>query len=172
MECAANVELRGAVAVARQEARPRKRKEEAPERAKRWSATSERLFLDTLAATCNVMVAIERSGFSATTLYYQRRQDGDFAQRWQDALQLGYERLEAQLLEVAGRTLLADPATPEGQPKMTIAEALRLLELRRRTAKEGDARSGRRGVQTPDLDDLRSGILRKLTAIERARDRT
>lgn len=65
------------------------------------SAAARRLFLGTLAATCNVARATEASGVSMTSFYRLRARDARFAEQWAEALTRGYERLEEALLEHA-----------------------------------------------------------------------
>jgi hypothetical protein len=140
----------------------------------RWSPEAENAFLDTLATTCNVLAAVDACGFSSTTVYYQRRHNPGFAMRWQEALELGYERLEARLLEMAERSLTAPLTVPaeDDELRISIPQAIQMLQLWRRTVKEGVARRGGRPRHEPDLDELRAGIARKLEAIERADERS
>ncbi|MCY7280166.1 MAG: hypothetical protein LH610_04590 [Sphingomonas bacterium] len=74
----------------------------------RWTDEAEALFLDHLAASCNVTASAASAGFSKEALYRRRRTDPDFADRWQAALEQGYVRLEMMLLH--GATGRADPA--------------------------------------------------------------
>lgn len=139
---------------------------------KRWSAKAEAVFLDTLASTCNVKTSVEAAGFSTTTVYYHRRNKPGFAERWQEALQIGVERLEGLALETAERSLRGEPIDPASPlPRMSVSEAIQVIQLWRRTVKEGVTRRGGRPRHEPDLDELRAGIVRKLEAIERARGR-
>lgn len=134
----------------------------------RWSDEAERVFLDTLAVTCNVGTAVAATGFSTTTAYYHRRTRPAFAQAWSEALQLGYERLEERMLQAAERTLTG--ADPDGVlPVLTVPDMLTLLTMWKRTVKDGVTRRGGRPRHEPDLAELREGIVRKLDAIERAR---
>ena len=66
-----------------------------------WSDEAEEIFLDSLAASCNVSLSADAAGFSTPTVYRQRRLRPDFAGKWQAALAQGYARLEATLIEAA-----------------------------------------------------------------------
>lgn len=56
---------------------------------KRWSEEAEAVFLDHLAATCNVSIAAAACGFTRFTAYKRRRRDPGFARRWDEALAEG-----------------------------------------------------------------------------------
>ena len=72
---------------------------------KRWSEEAEAVFLDHLAASCNVTVSAKEAGFSPEAIYRRRRNDPAFAQRWQAALEQGYARIEALLVQRATEAL-------------------------------------------------------------------
>ena len=132
---------------------------------KRWSDEAEALFLDHLAATCNVTAAAEACGFSGAALYYRRRNDPAFAKRWQAALEIGYAHIEALLLQRAIEALEAfapDPTTAIAEP--AFKEARQLLG-HHRAAVQGGPRSRRQWARPRSLDEVRDSILRKLEAI-------
>ena len=66
-----------------------------------WSDEAERIFLDHLAASCNISGSAAAAGFSAVTVYNHRRSDPGFSARWQEALEQGYARLEMALVRTA-----------------------------------------------------------------------
>lgn len=89
-------------------------------RANGWTKERRKLFLDTLAQTCNVRMAIEAAGMSASTAYQLRRRDPAFADLWKEALTTGYERLEEALLRHALEGVNAieiDRETPAALPQ-------------------------------------------------------
>ena len=55
----------------------------------RWSDEAETIFLDQLAATCNVKLAGDACGFSHAAIYRRRRRDPAFMKRWDAALAQG-----------------------------------------------------------------------------------
>jgi len=117
-----------------------------------FTTAKQQLFFDALALTCNVDKAAEYAGVHRVTVYKHRRKRPDFAERWREALALGYDRLEAMALEHVGAGLeAADPdraaeAGPEsGAPiPFDFERALTLLRLHRaiRDAKPSPARGG------------------------------
>lgn len=60
-----------------------------------------KLFLDHLAERCNVSEALAVSGLPSSSLYLKRRSCAKFRAAWDAALEQGYSRLEAELLNRA-----------------------------------------------------------------------
>jgi hypothetical protein len=136
----------------------------------RWSDAAETVFLDQLAATCNVTLAGAACGFSHAALYRRRRNDAAFRQRWDAALAQGYAHLEALLLRRAVDALegvAPDPAAAVRIPEMSVRDALAILGHHRR-AIEGRPRSRREWARRRPFGEARDSILAKLEAIERA----
>lgn len=124
----------------------------AKERAGSWTAAARAVFLEHLAATCHVTNACRAAGRNVKGLYALRRRDPIFAAQWQAALEMGWDRLEAALLEHAIAPLDAaepiDADTPRAAFDPTLA--MKLLALHRtrdgrggRAAKTGGAPPGR-----------------------------
>jgi hypothetical protein len=136
----------------------------------RWSDEAETLFLDQLAATCNVTLAGEACGFTHAALYRRRRNDAAFAQRWDAALAQGYTHLESLLLRRACDAMegvAPDPAAAVRIPEVTVRDALTILGHHRRRI-EGGPRSRRELMRERPIEEVRASILRKIEAIERA----
>lgn len=66
-----------------------------------FGVAKQQRFIDALAATCNVRIAAEAAGVRLSTPYAARRRDPAFAERWDEALAIGYQRLEAEALNYA-----------------------------------------------------------------------
>ena len=66
-----------------------------------WTLERRRVFMETLAATCNVSEAARVAGKNLSSAYYQKRRDPGFAREWAQALSVGYAELEAFLLRQA-----------------------------------------------------------------------
>lgn len=138
----------------------------------RWSETAEAVFLDTLATTCNITAAAAAAGFTPGTVYYRRRRDPGFADRWRAALDQGYVRIEALLLESATRSLSGWAPPPDcAIPPMTVKEAMGMLALHRAMVKGGTHQRYDWRRRPPALDDVKASILDKLARIERAQAR-
>jgi len=135
-----------------------------------WSEQAEELFLDVLAATCNVSLAAAEAGVGHTSVYRQRRLRPDFARKWQAVLEQSYERLDMALIEAANAAI--EGALPGGDrpfPAMTVDQAIRLLQLHRTSVTGAGRRPGWKGGPTRGFDHYRASIQRKLEAIRNAR---
>ncbi len=140
-------------------------------RGKRWSAGAEAVFLEELAATANVTAAAEACGFSDTAIYKRRLRDPGFAAAWADALAHGYTRIEAMLIETATESLRRTPiAGDRPLPAVGFNDALNLLKLHRASVRGGRPQRYAWRQREPDIEDVRAEILRKVAAIERARE--
>ena len=72
-----------------------------PAKRKTWNKARRTAFLKTLAETCNVTVATKRAGMGHVSVYAVRHRDPAFARLWDEALAIGYDRLETILLQRA-----------------------------------------------------------------------
>ena len=136
----------------------------------RWTDEAEAIFLDNLAASCNVKLSAAAAGFSTVAIYNRRRSDPGFAERWQAALAQGYARIEMALVKSATDALdglKLDPETPI--PTMTVKDAINILQLHHASVKGGDTRRPGWLARPRSLDEVRESILRKLAAFEAAR---
>lgn len=135
---------------------------------KRWTDAAEDIFLDQLAASCNVTHAAAACGFSREAIYARRRREPRFAERWDQALAIGYPRLEAALVKAAVETMegrAPDPDCPI--PPMTARDAIAVLKLHQHRVHGTGKRPGWRG-RPRSLAEVKQSILRKLSAMHRA----
>ena len=105
----------------------------------RAQALQNQAFLAALSATANVRLAARAVGFSHAAFYHRAQVHAGFAREWRLALQRGYDRLEAALLETVA------PGAYEGNawrhndsppmPAMTPAQALQLMHLHQKEAR-------------------------------------
>jgi hypothetical protein len=138
---------------------------------RRIGPEAEEIFLDRIAASCNVAYAAAEAGFSKEAFYARRRRDPGFARRWDSALALGYVRIESLLVEQAERALEGRPPDPDSPiPPMTARDAILLLRLHQSRV-TGTGRSPGWLPRPRALDELRGSILAKLAAFDRARAR-
>lgn len=105
-----------------------------------WTVAKERLFLETLAETCNASEAARAADMSRASAYRRKQADPAFARAWDAAIDVGYAEIEALLMrevlfgsEVEELTLDADGAVKGRKIKRTrnLTIALRLLTLYR-----------------------------------------
>jgi hypothetical protein len=138
---------------------------------RRIGPEAEEVFLDRLAASCNVAYAAAGAGFSKEAFYARRRRDPGFAARWDSALAQGYVRIEALLIDNAEQALAGRAPDPESPiPPMTARDAIMLLQLHQARV-AGTARRPGWAPRPRALDEVRESILAKLAAFDRARDR-
>lgn len=88
----------------------------------------KRRFLDELAMTCNVTQSAAAAGVTPSCVYQARQRDPEFRADWQVALEQGYARIEAMLLERA--TALTPEPGEEPNPAEPIDRDLALHLLR------------------------------------------
>lgn len=129
----------------------------------------EARFLAALAKTCNVRAACRTARVSITGIYDHRQRWPVFAERWDRAMEDGYDALSMAVVAAAGAMLGDTDIVPEpamGVPTVTQAiEALRLHQRRMRG--EPCRRGWRRRPLT--LDEIRESIMRRVAVIARAR---
>jgi hypothetical protein len=77
------------------------------------SEAKRNAFFQTLAATCNVALASKVVGVDPAGIYRARRRDPAFAAGWDEALAIGYDRLEAEALRYAIERIGDVPIDPE-----------------------------------------------------------
>lgn len=122
-------------------------------------------FLAALSATANVVLSAAAAGYSTNALYDHRRRNPAFAREWQLALEMGYDRLKAALLESTLATSFADDDWRRNDlpaiPPMTANQALQLLYLHQKevhTLAEPPHLKRRRG-ESRDAHSFRLGAM-------------
>jgi hypothetical protein len=92
-------------------------------------------FLNHFAASCNARAAARSVGISEGCVDNWRKKDAQFNAAWKEALQLGYARLEAELLHGARKALTIRPRKDAAVRvgAMSAETALKVLEGYRRT---------------------------------------
>lgn len=137
-----------------------------------WTKARRAAFLTELAHSCNVSRAHKAAEMGERGAYALRRRDTEFAQQWQAALELGYERLEMALLrralEVLGELELDERAEPV--EKMTVAQAIDVMNLHRRSVQQGRAHQ-RRLCHVATQEETDAVLLKRIAMVERQRAR-
>lgn len=137
-----------------------------------WTKAARAVFLDHLAATCNVRASAQAAGRGYHSVYGLRRRDPDFAAAWEAAIETGYARLEAMMLARAsgtGGTAAIDNAIdPETLPeppdidRMDSEMGMRLLALHR---KRGPNDRGRKPFRRVSQSEVEQALLKRLKAL-------
>jgi hypothetical protein len=148
-----------------------RRLQRARTRRKLFGVRRQEIFLDALAASCNVTASAAKADIGVGAVYAQRRKNPAFRDAWNVALEQGYARLEAALLERAGRGLdrpriggADEPGGAETPVEPDWDKAMDLLRQHRRGL-DGAAPRGGHVTRRVGAEALRERIVRKLKAI-------
>lgn len=135
-----------------------------------WTVKQRAVFLDHLAATCNVRASAQAAGVLPGTGYRMYRRDPEFSQAWDAALATGYTALETMLVARAMGTL----EIPQGETPVPAVEtidtelALRVLGHHKRAAKNM-LNTGTPRLRQSTEDETNAAILKKLRALAKRR---
>ncbi|MBO9621490.1 MAG: hypothetical protein J7500_02135 [Sphingomonas sp.] len=138
-------------------------------RLRQWTPRVEARFLGVLAATCNVHAACAEVGLSPASAYVHARRWQGFRERWDEALAIGYLRVEmgllAQVTEGSGGGELG-PEIDCDRPieRMSADQALHLLQLYQHRVHGVGNRPGR-AARVKTLEEVAPSILRKIALI-------
>ncbi|HEX7743034.1 MAG TPA: hypothetical protein VF442_11485 [Sphingobium sp.] len=140
-----------------------------------WTKERRRIFMETLAATCNVSESARAAGMNLSSAYYQKRHNPDFAREWRQALSIGYAELEALLLRQAlfGSEQEEVMLDAEGAVKSRkVKRGLPLmLAMRLLTAHKKEAAEARLAEET-DRPDGEDAVARLRVALDEVRRRS
>jgi hypothetical protein len=136
-------------------------------RAKRdWSKAKAVKFLTALAETCNVSEALRRSKVPMTVAYRRRKMDAAFRAEWAEAIAIGYQRLEALLLDRAfngtEKVIRRKDGSEERVLEYSNQLGLQLLKMHRETAMEAD-----NDLAAEDVAEIRERLVRKLQRLKK-----
>ncbi|HEU4959877.1 MAG TPA: hypothetical protein VFT56_05670 [Sphingomonas sp.] len=155
-----------------------------------WTKAKRARFLDVFATTCNVRAAAAAVGMSDRSVRALRHRDAQFAVLYDEALQDGYRRLEAELLaralgqqpedenpfdDEADAVGAGDDENPGAAQRRPLAPpppfdpqmAIKVLQLRNaETAARSRERRGRVFVRATQ-EETDAALMKKLDAVER-----
>ena len=141
-------------------ARPKR----AAARANDWTQHMTETFIETLADTCNVTLAAKAIGRSVTNVYRRRAKDASFRGGWEDALAIGYSRLEMMLLERAlhgvEKVVVARDGTPTVMREYSDRVALTLLRMHRDSVANAQA-----PVDAAEVAEARERIIARIARL-------
>ena len=128
-------------------------------------------FLEHLAATCNVQASAAAAGVAVSTVYANRMRDADFRADWQAALEQGYARLEAALVERAlrggGRAKVRGDKVVEGPDAPGEIDWDKGMELLRHHQRglAGLNQPGRAEPKRVPIEQVAARLIRRLRAL-------
>ncbi len=137
-------------------------------RSVRFTPERQEAFLDHFAGTCNLADSAAAAGVSEATIFAHRAKDPDFAARFQTALEQGYARLEAMVVQrrIEGQKLLR-PIEPTGEPEPEFERALKLLQRwERKDGRLGPRENGPGRQRRMSFDEAIALLERKLRHME------
>ena len=148
-------------------------------RPSQFTARRQAAFLEHLAETANVQASLRACGAAGVDVYRHRARWPAFARAWDEAIEQGYARIEAMLIERATNVVPAESsAVTGGAAACAPAEfdpvlALNILKAHwARVERAGKgARRGGFAPREPSIEEVRASILSKLDAIRRHRAR-
>lgn len=136
---------------------------------KRWTDKAEEIFLDSLAASNNARWSAKQCGFSTEAIYARARRDPGFAERMAAARALAKGRIDEGLDRAAEDFLAGKMPDPDAPLVVTSVEQAIAIQKLNRPAQTGEGRRPAWPARPRTLDEVRSSILRKLSAIARKR---
>lgn len=126
-----------------------------------WSQAKRDKFIEALADSCNVSLAARAIKRSISNVYKQRTTNADFRAAWDQALAIGYSRLEMMMLERALHGVEKTVVLKSGETKVmreySDRVALSLLRLHRENAAAFDD-----GVGDEDYQEACARIIERL----------
>lgn len=144
----------------------RKRPQRRPAQRKDWTAAKVKKFAAVLADSCNVTLAAKAVKRSLSNVYAHRNKDATFRAAWEQALAIGYARLEMMMLERALHGI-DKVVTVRGESKIMREYddrvALALLRQHRDSVAQFEAQS--------DDDEYREACDRIIDKLARLRER-
>lgn len=129
------------------------------------------VFLEHLAATCNVQASAAVAGVAVQTVYNHRMKDAEFRAGWNAAIEQGYARLEAALLaraaagegrlEIGGDKIVDGAEAPE---RIDWDKGMELLRNRQRNLGGRSVDNRMRPVRVP-IEVVAGTLIRKMRAL-------
>jgi hypothetical protein len=132
-----------------------------------FTKAKRKKFLSHFAATCNAKASALAAGVSFSTVYEWRRKDEQFRKGWQEALDQGYARLEAEVVREAEESLAVRADGKAARQRMDPKTALAVLEAYRRNR---GARPGDILPRRTDIDQVRARIEKTMRALGLIKD--
>lgn len=132
-----------------------------------WTPAKANRFIAALADSCNVSLAARAVKRSVQNVYAQRARDGEFRAQWDQALSIGYARLEMMMLERALHGTEKVIRLQNGESKVmreySDRVALSLLRMHRENVAAID--------QGPDEEEYQEACQRIIDKLDRLRER-
>ena len=132
-----------------------------------WTRTKEKVYVNTLAETCNLTIAAAEAGVSVSSARQRRKSNARFRASCAEAIAHAYHRLELATLERSlngtEKIMIRRDGSEERVREYPLAVALTLLRMHRETAAEA-----MNEPEELDIEEVRERLFQKL---QRLRER-
>jgi hypothetical protein len=138
-----------------------------------FGKTKRQKFLDALALTCNIGKAAAHAQVHRSTVCSTRQRDPVFAEQFRTALAIGYDRIEALVLEHggAGEPIEADPERAEAEgvkpEAFDFERAMKVLQYRRGERNGEPNRRTGRPRRAATREETNAALIKALAAAKR-----
>ena len=131
---------------------------------KSWNDGTKAQFLEHLAELCSVRAAVAALGMAVSGAYALRQKDTEFAAQWDAALDIGYARLEHELLDRAVNGQPREVMNRSGEVVVLreISNRLGLALLKLHHVRVMAIRAHHGAINDDDAAAARANILEKL----------
>jgi hypothetical protein len=142
----------------------------------RWSRAKETLFFEELAATANVRRAAKAAGVSPNAVFARRLKHPLFRAKWAAVVATAKSSIDLYLVEASNKTFDPDALdggldTGEVQPKVSVAEAIRIVQSHGSKAEREQQDYFAQQAAEMGGDDIEAVRKRLLKKFERLRKR-
>jgi hypothetical protein len=136
---------------------------------KLFDASAKALFLEWFAVTCNVRFSAEQAGITPKTVFRHRMKDRAFHDAWEQALDSGYARIEAKIIETM---IEAKPIEIDGEldvPELEIRDPAVFQAMLKEHRLRGEREAGLRPhkpfgpkLKRPSEDEVLRELVKRL----------
>lgn len=139
----------------------------------KWTKRRMALFLDYLAEYCNVTAALKYAGMASSSLYRKRRECAAFRRAWDEALETGYARLEAELLNRALSGEEKQVLNRDGEivTLKKVSNALGLALIKLHSTRVAAIRAMAGSTHDDNAMDAKIAIIKKLEQLAKHREK-
>ena len=122
-------------------------------------------FLERLAMTSDVTKAVQHAGWTKTGVQQLKRTDKAFRAAWVEALAIGYEELEMEMLQRARKGIRKVLTTPNGEKPATVTEFNDAQGFRLLMAHKQEIAANKPAQVSQDIVSARQRLIERLEAL-------
>jgi hypothetical protein len=125
----------------------------------RWSPRKERLFFAELAVSANLKRAAAAAGVSTNAIHARRSRDWLFREKWHAVRAAVGAAIDMNLFATAQRAFDPEALDVDIEPKISVADAIRILQLQRPADGTGPE------VEAYDVEAVRQRLEKKMAVL-------